>query len=183
MKHPTVHTTAPITGVCATLLWDEGSFTVSCEVRYPILPSPPESQNSLSTLLDTRFGIGTPSFVVTAGTLSMLLDQQHRLTGLDFYTNPQRWTVTTSELADPTDATPHIETEFDQHGHAEDMGPPVVFYEPRHHTLYLSWGPVARWYGIAPALAIGVADDNRLTEIRLRGLTLPPRSSKSADVG
>jgi hypothetical protein len=184
MKHPTVYTTVPTTGVSATVRWDEESFTVSCEVNYSRLPSPPEPQNSLSDLLDARFSIGAPSYVLTAGTVSMLLDQHRRLARLDFYTNPERWTVRVSEpLALPTDRSPHIETEFDEHGHAEDMGAPVVFYEPRQGTLYLSWGPVSHWYGIAPALAIGVADDERLTQIRLHGLTIPPRRSKSADIG
>ncbi|EEA01957.1 hypothetical protein BH160DRAFT_2758 [Burkholderia sp. H160] len=181
MKHPTVYTTTPATGVSATVRWDEESSTVFCEVNYS--PSPPEPQNSLSDSLDARFGIGAPSYVLTAGTLSMLLDRHRRLAGLDFYTNPERWTVRTSEpLAAPTDGTPHIETEFDEHGHAEDIGSPVVLYEPSHGTLYLSWGPVSHWYGIAPALAIGVADDNRLTQVRLHGLTIPPRGSRSATV-
>ncbi|MBC8721816.1 hypothetical protein OKW38_003272 [Paraburkholderia sp. MM5496-R1] len=183
MKHPTVYTTAPATGVSATVRWDEESSTLFCEVNYSPLPSPREPQSSLSDLLDVRFGIGTPSYVLTAGTLSMLLDQHRRLTRLDFYTNPERWTVRMSEpLTDPTDRTPHIETEFDEHGHADDMEPPVIVYEPRDGTLYLSWGPVSHWYGIAPALAIGVADDKRLTQIRLHGLTIPPRSSKSAPI-
>jgi hypothetical protein len=155
---------------------------VSCEVDYSPSASPPEPQSSLSDLLDARFGIDPPSYVLTAGTLSMLLDQQRRLVRLDFYTNPGQWTVRGAEpLADPADRTAHIETQFDQHGHAEDMGAPVVFYEPGHGALYLSWGPASHWYGIAPALAIGVADENRLTQIRLLGLTIPPRRSESAN--
>ncbi|MGF6807981.1 hypothetical protein OKW30_003107 [Paraburkholderia sp. Clong3] len=169
MKHPTVYTSPPATGVSAIVRWDEQSSTLTCEVKYPPLPSPPEPQNNLSDLLDARFRIGAPSCVLTAGTLSMLVDQHRRLIGLDFYTNPERWTVRTSELADPTDETPHIESEFDAHGHAHDMGAPEVFYEPRDGTLYLSWGTVSHWYGIASALAIGVDEDKRLTQIRLRG--------------
>lgn len=103
----------------------------------------------------------------------MLVDQHHRITGLDFYTNPERWTVRTSELADPSDEIPHIESEFDAHGHADDMGAPEVFYEPRDGTLYLSWGNVSHWYGIGPTLAIGIDDEHRLTQIRLHGLTIP----------
>ncbi|WP_231337422.1 hypothetical protein [Paraburkholderia sprentiae] len=85
-----------------------------------------------------------------------------------------------TELSAAADATPHIDTEFDEHGHAEDMGTPVVFYEPRQGTLYLSWGAACHWYAIAPALAFGVADDNRLAQIRLHGLTLAPRRGNPA---
>ncbi|MGF6815529.1 hypothetical protein OKW33_002335 [Paraburkholderia atlantica] len=127
MKHPTVYTTTPATGVSAVVRWDEQSSTLTCEVTYPPLAAPPDPQNNLSDLLDARFGIGAPPYVLTAGTLSMLVDQHHRLTGLDFYTNPERWTVRTSAFADPSEEIPHIDSEFDAHGHADDMGAPEVF--------------------------------------------------------
>ncbi|MCC8401297.1 hypothetical protein LJ655_05195 [Paraburkholderia sp. MMS20-SJTN17] len=183
MKHPTVHTTAPTPGVSATARWDEESFTVFCEVNCPPLPSPPEPQASLSDVLDARFGIGAPAYVMTAGTLSMHLDQQRRLAGLDFYTNPERWTVRIAEqFTDPANRTPHIETQFDEHGHAQDIGAPEVFYEPRHGILDLSWGSVTHWYGIAPTLAIGIDDHKRLTRIRLYGLTIARQHSQSAHI-
>ncbi|MCC8391869.1 hypothetical protein LJ656_04645 [Paraburkholderia sp. MMS20-SJTR3] len=172
MKPVTVHTTAPATSTRATAHWDEESSTVSCEVHYS--PAHPP-QSRLSDKLDAQLGIAAPSYVLTAGTLSMLLDRERRLIGLDFYTNPEQWIACGTRLADPTTVTPHIDAEFDAHGHAADLDAPQVFYEPSGGTLYFSWGPASAWYGIASTLAVGVAEDKRLAQIRVDGLTMPAR--------
>jgi len=100
----------------------------------------------------------------------MLLDSEKRLKGFDFYTNPARWRACTFPFFEAVPATLRFEAGFDENGVGESMDAPVVFHDPGRRMLYLSWGEASRWHAIAPTLALGVADDDTLAQIRLGGV-------------
>ncbi|BCQ27384.1 hypothetical protein NK8_55730 (plasmid) [Caballeronia sp. NK8] len=168
MTPPTIHTTAHVESH-ARVQWDSEGFTVHCEIDY--LPSASyKTTGNLSEALEQRFAIVPATYVITAGTLSMLLDSEKRITEFDFYTNPTEWAKATSPFFDAIPGTPHIDAIFDDNGHSEAMRDPDVLYEPRRGTLYLSWGDALRWHGVAQQVALGVGPDNRLAQLRIDGL-------------
>ncbi|MDR5767682.1 MULTISPECIES: hypothetical protein [unclassified Caballeronia] len=72
---------------------------------------------NLSEEIDRRCDIHPPIYVITAGTLSMVLDSDKRLKGFDVYTNPEKWVACSLPLRGAVQETPHIETSFDANGH------------------------------------------------------------------
>ncbi|SAK44086.1 hypothetical protein AWB78_00475 [Caballeronia calidae] len=167
MTLPAIYTSAHVDSR-QTVEWDSDSFTVRCAVEHAS-PSSSETGGSFSEELERRFDIVPRTYVITAGTLSMLLDSEKRLKELDFYTNAEKWVECAFPYVDALSGTPHIEAIFDENGHATMMDPDV-FYEPRRGTLYLSWSNSSTWCAVAPRIALGVGSDHRLTQIRLDGL-------------
>jgi hypothetical protein len=121
-------------------------------------------------LIDERLNIRTREYVINAGMLSMLFDSEKRLEAFDFYTNPKQWTVCSIAFVEAVPRTVQIDAVFDINGQGESLAEPATLYEPRRGTLYLSWGEASIWYALAPCLAFGVTNDNRLAQIRLDGL-------------
>ncbi|WP_233866847.1 hypothetical protein [Paraburkholderia adhaesiva] len=151
----------------AETTWDAYGHSIMCNIRY-IDVNPPRVP-TLSEKLDRQFNIIEQSYILTGGFFSMALDPQKRIVDWSIYTNPNRWIRGERGFEEAVPATAHIDAEFDENGRAY-TGEPTEFYEPIRGTFYLSWGEISTWYAIAPTLAIGVANDNTLAQIRLDGL-------------
>lgn len=170
MSFVTVRRAAQAIQPNVTFGWDADCSTVSCDVQYPVATT--ENRKLLRDELDQQFNIRVHGYILTGGMFSMALDCQKRVKDWDIYTNPARWTNCTFPFVEAIPATLHIDAQFDETGRCESMGEPAAFHEPGRGTLYLSWGEVSTWYAIAPALALGVANDNTLAQIRLDGLII-----------
>jgi hypothetical protein len=152
--------------------WDEDGCTVSCRISYPLAQLPAVGTPLLDAL-DKQFDITPSSYVITANALSLLLDAKRRLVAFDFFTNPRQWTECTLDAVTGTLVTPYFEATFDGLGHASETGEPELLYDPAAGVLCWLWGSAEAWCSIAPTLALGLAADGRLMQIRLDGLFVP----------
>src|ERR1700761_304321 len=180
MKPPTLYATAHVDAL-ATIQWDEESFTVSCKIDYLTQPDSVEPGIGLSESIEQHLNIHPPVYVITGGMLSLFLDAEKRLERLDFYTNPAGWANCSFPFVDASTETLRIEASFDKNGQGESIREPDVFYEPVRGTLYLVWDDVSAWSAIAPSLALGIATDKSLGQIRLDGLFV--RRSEQERIG
>ncbi|MCC8394650.1 hypothetical protein LJ656_18825 [Paraburkholderia sp. MMS20-SJTR3] len=90
--------------------------------------------------IDRQFNLVQPTYVITGGMFSMVLDSQKRIRDWDIYTNPARWTRQTLPRADARPATPIVDAAFDGNGHAQDIGEPEIHYDAQRGTICLCWG-------------------------------------------
>ncbi|MFT4068413.1 hypothetical protein [Paraburkholderia sp.] len=167
----------------ANVRWDEDGRSVICKIDYATQSLRHASNPDLRQLIDEQFDIRAPEYVINAGMLSMLFDSGKRIKAFDFYTNPEQWTVCSIPFVDAAPRSLHVDTVFDENGQGESMPEPAALYEPLRGTLYLSWDDVSTWYAVAPPLALGVTDDDRLAQIRLDGLHLQQDMAKQNPAG
>ncbi|WP_395068853.1 hypothetical protein [Paraburkholderia silvatlantica] len=175
MKKITIRIGKPIDTIVETT-WDEPGHSIMCNIKYIAVNQP--RVPTLSEKLDRKFNITEQSYILIGGFFSMALDPQKRIVNWSIYTNPNRWIRGERGFEEAVPATAHIDAEFDESGRAY-TGEPTEFYEPIRGTFYLSWGEVSTWYAIAPTLAVGVANDNTLAQIRLDGLHVQTTDQKA----
>jgi len=167
----------------ANVLWDEDGHSIICKLDYEVQSAHQELNPDLSQVIDEQFNIRSQEYVINAGMLSMLFDSEKRIKAFDFYTNPKQWAVCSIPFVEAVPRTLRIDAFFDKNGQSESMSEPATLYEPQRGTLYLSWAEASTWYALAPSLAFGVTNDNRLAQIRLDGLYIEQELTDQNPVG
>lgn len=163
--------------VCAS--WDDEGTTVSCSIGYPHACRP-ESNALLREALDEQFHIASPSYVVTAGTLTLSLDAERRLVEFDLYTNATKWVACELESIEGTPSVPCFTAPFDALGRTSEDKEPSALYDATTGTLCLSWGSAEQWLLVALTLQLGLATDGRLMQTRMGGIFLPRKGLSEA---
>jgi hypothetical protein len=155
--------------------WDDHGYSLMCNITY-IATYPPKALN-LSEKLDLQFNITEHNYILTGGFFDMMLDPQKRIIDWSIYTNPKQWIRTERTFEEAVPASASINADFDENRRTT-MGKPKEFYEPIRGAYYLSWTESAKWYEIAPGVALGVTTENRFAELRLDGCFPPEEKQK-----
>lgn len=155
----------------ARMHWDADSFTLSCD----ILRAPDDRTTQPAVLrdrLDAQFGVQPETrHVITAGSLTLTLDDAGRLCSFDFYTNADHWQKAAPPPPIPVSPhTPSFSAAFDALGRAS-VREPAVAHDDAARCLSLIWQDDASIrYAIAPNLSVAATPDGNLARIDVGGV-------------
>jgi len=153
--------------------WD-GAGYVTCKVSYPAVVGP---AYALRAKIDSAFRIGPQRYLITIGSLVLTLDDERRLSEVEWFANPGQWQL--RALARPAGRAgqPRFAGPFDDDGRlsVDFDGEPEAVYDRERRTLCLGWGRPLAWCEVAPELALGVDGDGTLVCICLGNLDVPER--------
>ncbi|WP_175836141.1 hypothetical protein [Burkholderia anthina] len=155
----------------ARMHWDADSFTLSCDILHA--PDGRTTQPAvLRDRLDAQFGVQPETrHVITAGSLTLTLDDAGRLCSFDFYTNADHWQKAAPPPPIPVSPhTPSFSAAFDALGRAS-VREPAVTYDDAARYLSLIWQDDASIrYAIAPNLSVAATPDGNLARIDVGGV-------------
>mgnify|MGYP000092799324 CR=1 FL=1 len=148
------------------VIWEPAAQNLYCRIEYPTRDRTDQESTALRDMLDAQWPEPQPRRMIVAGQLSMVLDDEERLSNFDILANPTKGVLhpiaTAANFVEPC-----VQTSFDDQGDARCPPLEEELYDAEHGIFCLSWGSAHRWLSIAPNLALGLASDGSLMKIQL----------------